>query len=116
MSCTASLRRKSDGLSTTPFGPFTLKAPQIYARGINDVGVSNGRRYFEVYGEFPGPQVMRPNVYCNWSPSSTRTEYLSTGQINVSIPDPGVGAVCSVSFTRTTDRMQSPAFGPIKTR
>jgi hypothetical protein len=87
-----------------------IAPPAIEIQGINDRGVAAGRRWFELYGRFAETSAATATVSCHGAPQSARVEYLSAGQVNVSIPSIGVPASCSFALTRQSDGRVSPRF------
>jgi hypothetical protein len=66
----------------------------VALRGINDRGNTDGRHYFELYGDFPG-SVFSARIFCNGVEVPWRREFVSAKQINVSIFEMAGGTKCS---------------------
>ncbi len=79
---------------------FMLLASPYAIHGVNDRGTTFGRRFYELYGSFPGADQGRgtysmAGAMCDGTRYPARVEYQSEGQINVSIENLWAPAVCS---------------------
>jgi hypothetical protein len=82
--------------------------------GINDRGVTAGRHFVELYGRFADGSALAPRLVCDGLSVAARTEYASSGQVNVSWLDGGqVASRCAFVLRRWTDRLETPIFGPV---
>jgi hypothetical protein len=85
--------------------------------GINDRGVSQGRRFIELYGRFEAsgvpPSSLEPRVVCGNRYVGGRIEYASPAQINISIPDAGSAMGCTFVLRQPGTGLSSPTYGDI---
>jgi len=87
---------------------FSQSSIQIGA--VADRGVTQSKRYFELYGIFPG-SGFSASVVCDSASVPTTIEYESAGQINISISDStSAGQWCI--FTVSSSSGISQTFGP----
>jgi hypothetical protein len=78
--------------------------------GVNDRGITSGRHYFELYGNFPSLGFsFVPLITCNGNPVQyANTDYTSPNQVNVDFWDPApTAATCSFQLQRTLDRAET---------
>lgn len=85
--------------------------------GIQDRGATDGRRFFELYGSFPGASPATPlyqisGVVCDGVRLEARIESQSAGQINVSIH--GITPFASCSFPLVGNVQYGSAAGPLE--
>src|SRR4051794_11530918 len=92
--CTFSVQRLSDGVRSGTRSLVTTTVP-IQINGIADRGVTNGRRFVELYGNFASAPTLQARVVCGARYTSGRVEFASSGQINVSMPDAGPASGCA---------------------
>src|SRR5262245_41883994 len=78
-----------------------MAAPGLTLGGINDRGASGDGHAFELYGDFPSPETVRPIVSCDGRVMDAEVMAPPLpGQINVNVePMPG-GSQCSFSVQR----------------
>jgi hypothetical protein len=112
-SCSFQLQRLTDSVSS---GTLTLvtSALALEIRGMIDRGITNGRRYVELYGTFPGGGTgLDSRVICGGQYVASRIEYVSGGQINVSMPVATPASKCAFALRRPSDGITSPLFGSL---
>jgi hypothetical protein len=115
-SCTFALERLTDGVRSGAWGPVAPAPPAIEIAGVNDRGVTAGRHLVELYGRFADGSALEPRVLCDGLSVAARTEYASSGQVNVSWRDTGQSASrCAFVLERWTDRLETPIFGSVTT-
>lgn len=117
-SCVFQLQRITDGVKSGTLTVVT-SALSLEIKGINDRGVTGGRRYVELYGSFPDNGAgLDSRVICAGEYVASRIEYASAGQINVSMPVPTLARQCAFALRCSSDGLTSPLFGslpPVKT-
>lgn len=117
-SCIFQLQRITDLVKSGTLTVVT-SALSLEIKGINDRGVTGGRRYVELYGAFPDNGAgLDSRVICSGEYVSSRIEYASGGQINVSMPVTTPASQCAFVLRRPSDGLASPLFGslpPVKT-
>jgi hypothetical protein len=94
---------------------FILLGSVVSIDGVNDRGTTSGRRYYELYGSFPGA-TPGGHVYsmsgsiCDGVRREARVEYQSEGQLNVSIA--GLTTPASCTFPLVGNVQLSNAIAP----
>jgi hypothetical protein len=111
-SCTFSFQRLSDGVRSGTRSVVTTTVP-IQINGIADRGVTNGRRFVELYGKFASAVTLQARVVCGARYAGGRVEFASPGQINVSMPDAGPANSCAFVLRQPGTGLASPMFGSI---
>jgi hypothetical protein len=111
-SCTFSVQRLSDGVRSGTLSVVTSAVP-IQINGIADRGVTNGRRFVELYGNFAFAATLQARVVCGGRYAGGRVEFASSGQINVSMPDAGPASGCAFVLRQPCTGLASPMFGSI---
>jgi hypothetical protein len=110
-SCTFQLERLTDNAKSGILTLVTSTIP-LAIQGLADRGVTGGRRYVELYGTFPDSGIgLQSRVLCNSQHVPSRIEYLSGGQINVSMPVTVLASRCAFALRRQWDGLTSPLFG-----
>jgi len=84
--------------------------------GVQDRGNTGNRRYFELYGTFPGTSAATPlyqisGALCGGQRFNARIESQSSGQINVSVENLFTNASCS--FPLVGNPQYGNALGPL---
>lgn len=75
---------------------FSVSTSPYSIAGVQDRGSSDGRRFFELYGTFPGPDPYSLSVaVCGGVTRSAQIEFQSSTQINVSVADLPQPATCT---------------------
>ncbi len=110
--CTFSLQRLSDGTRSQIRSVVTGAVP-IQINGIRDRGMTAGRRFVELYGDFASASSLQVRVVCGGRYVGGRVEYASQGQINVSVPVADAAGTCSFVLRQPGTGLASPAFGPV---
>lgn len=110
--CTFSVQRLSDGVRSGTRSVVTTAVP-IQLNGIADRGVTNGRRFVELYGNFASAPTLQARVVCGARYAGGRVEFASSGQINVSMPDAGPASGCAFVLRQPGTGLASPMFGSI---
>lgn len=110
--CTFSLYRLTDSASSNALSVTTSAVP-IQINGIVDRGVSNGRRFVELYGNFQDAPTLQARVICGGRYVGGHVEFASSGQINVSLPDAGPANGCSFVLRQPGSGLASPMLGTI---
>lgn len=112
--CTFSVVRLNDGVRSAEITK-TVPAPPIQINAIADRGVTDGRRYVELYGTFESagvtPASLQARVVCGGRYAGGRVEFASAAQINVSMPDHGAASGCSYVLRQPGSGLATPAFG-----
>jgi hypothetical protein len=111
--CSFQLQRVTDGVESTA-RTINTSAPPIQINGMNDVGVTLGRRYVELYGAFATASALEPRVTCLGKYTPARIEFASTMQINVSFPDIASATNCALVLRNRDNGLSSPPFGTIQ--
>ncbi|MFJ4429226.1 hypothetical protein [Streptomyces bobili] len=109
--CTFQLERLYDGARTAQRTVSATSAVSIQINGVQDRGVTSGRRVAELYGTFANPLSLEPSVVCKGRYAGGRVEFASLGQINISFPDDGPTSGCSFSLRNKSTGIASPTFG-----
>jgi hypothetical protein len=91
----------------------TISPPWIEIHGVNDVGVTSGFRYFELYGYFPVGANYQPWVRCDGTAVSAtittpNNPSIYANQINVRIPHVAGSRSCEFKIIRLNDNGQTP--------
>jgi hypothetical protein len=110
--CTFSVQRLSDGVRSGTLSVVTTAVP-IQINGIADRGVTNGRRFVELYGNFASAPTLQARVVCGARYIGGQVESASSGQINVSMPDAGPASGCAFVLRQPGTGLTSPMFGSI---
>jgi hypothetical protein len=110
--CAFSLQRLSDGVHSGTRSLVTSAVP-IQIDGVADRGVTNGRRFVELYGRFASASTLQARVVCGARYAGGRVEFASFGQINVSMPDAAPASGCAFVLRQPGTGLASPAFGSI---
>jgi hypothetical protein len=117
-SCVFQLQRITDLVKS---GTLTVVTSvlSLEVKAINDRGITGGRRYVELYGSFPNNGTdLDSRVICSGEYVSSRIEYASGGQINVSMLVSTPASQCAFALRRPSDELTTPLFGslpPVKT-
>ena len=112
-SCSFQLQRLTDSVKS---GMLTVVTSglSLEVKGMIDRGITNGRRYVELYGTYPsGGAGLGSFVICAGLYVASRIEYVSGGQINVSMPVATPASECAFAFRRFSDGLTSPTFGTL---
>jgi hypothetical protein len=111
--CSFQLQRLIDGVKS---GTLTVVTSglALEIKGMIDRGITSGRRYVELYGTYPsGGTGLDSVVICAGLYVAPRIEYVSQGQINVSMPVATPASKCTFAFRRFSDGLTSPAYGEL---
>ena len=112
-SCTFQLQRLTDNVKSGTLTVATSVLP-LEIKGINDRGITGGRRYVELYGAFPdGGTSLESRVLCYGQYVLSRIEFFSGGQINVSMPVSAPASKCVFVVRRPSDGLSTPLFGKL---
>jgi hypothetical protein len=112
-SCTFQLQRLTDSVKSGTLTLVTSLLP-LEIGGLIDRGITSGRRYAELYGTFPGGGTgLDSRVLCGGQYVASRIEYVSGGQINVSMPVTTPASNCAFALRRPSDGLTSPLFGSL---
>ena len=110
--CSFRLQRLTDGVISQSRSITTSK-PAIQIDGINDAGVTLGRRFVELYGAFSSSSLLRPRLLCVGRYVPARVEFASFGQINISFPGVAAASACVFSLRNSSSGLTSPRFGSL---
>ena len=110
-SCSFQLQRLTDSVKSGTLTLVTSVLP-LEIKGVNDRGITGGRRYVELYGTFPGTGLgLDSRVLCNGQYIASRIEYVSGGQINISMSVTATASNCAFALRRPSDGLTTPLFG-----
>lgn len=114
--CAFSIVRLNDGVRSLEISK-TVSVPPLQINAIADRGVTDGRRYVELYGTFTStgvtPSSLQARVVCNGRYSGGRVEFASAAQVNVSMPDQGAASGCAYVLRQPGSGLTTPVFGPV---
>jgi hypothetical protein len=108
--CRFTLVRVTDNQRSATLTDVTTRPP-IQIDGIADAGVTGGRRFVELYGQFANAARLDPRVLCSGRYVGARTEFASAGQVNISMPNAGTASTCSYELRDRVTLLGSPRFG-----
>ena len=112
-SCTFQLQRLTDSVKSGTLTVVT-SALSLEIKGMIDRGTTDGRRYVELYGTYLGGGTgLDSRVLCAGQYVASRIEYVSGGQINVSMPVATPASNCAFALRRPSDGLTSPLFGSL---